>query len=32
VALVLGLVAALVGSKKGPAPVPPRPSVGRRRR
>lgn len=33
VALVLGLVAALVGSKKkGPAPVPPKPSVGRRRR
>lgn len=33
VALVLGLVAALVGSKKkGPAPVPPHTAVGRRRR
>lgn len=33
VMLILGLVAAVVGSKKkGPAPVPPKPSVGRRRR
>lgn len=33
VALVLGIVAAMIGAKKkGPAPVPPRPAVGRRRR
>lgn len=33
VMLVLGVMAALIGGKKnGPAPVPPKPSVGRRRR
>jgi hypothetical protein len=33
VALTLGIVAAVVGSRKsGPPPVPPKPSVGRRRR